>query len=262
MWSLNTFMLKQSSGLESLNLSENRKTKFFSGHKNTFGLRTGLPKYGGTCPGATQGAGGCQCSRGEKDEPICYAAKLRRIYPNYGKTEDYNTDLLLSASYDEMVILIRNTVMKWLLNGGYRKQYFRLHMGGDFFNETYTQAWKKVIKEWSFVKFWTYTRSMFAVPILADCKNLSLYLSCDPANQEEVMKAYSPYKGYSNVAIAWMGNSFPEDVLNDRNHLVCPEITKKIKSSKVEGACSRCRACIDRPLKTGKMRHIQFPIHR
>jgi hypothetical protein len=254
--------LNKLSGLESLNLSDNRKTKFFSGHKNTFGLRTGLPKYGGTCPSATFGEGGCLCGRGAKGEPTCYAAKLRRIYPNYGKTEDHNTDLLLNATYEEMVIIIRNTVMKWLLNGGHKKQYFRLHMGGDFFNETYTRAWKHVIDEWPLVKFWTYTRSMFALPILADCKNLSLYLSCDPANAEEVRKAYEPYKNYNNVAVAWMGNSFPEAVLNDRKYLKCPEVAKKLKSTKTEGACSRCRACIDRPLKDGKLRHIQFPIHK
>jgi hypothetical protein len=255
-------MMKKISGLESLSLSDNRKTKFFSAHKNTFGLRTGLPINGGTCPGATLGEGGCLCSRGEQGEPTCYAAKLRRIYVNYGKTEDRNTDLLLSLDRAGMIIVIRNTVMKWLLNGGHKEQYFRLHMGGDFFNEDYTYAWKHVIKEWPLVKFWTYTRSLFAIPILADCKNLSLYLSCDPVNQEEVLKAYEPYREYSNIAIAWMGNSFPENLVNDRKYLKCPEVSKKLKSTKDEGACSRCRACIDRPLKTGKMRHIQFPIHR
>jgi hypothetical protein len=248
--------------LKSLNLSDNRKTKFFAEHKNTFGLRAGLPEHGGTCPGATQGEGGCMWARTENGDPTCYAAKLRKIYPNYGKTEDHNSTMLKEASFEEKVDILRNTVIKFLLNGGFKKQYFRLHMGGDFFNEEYARAWKHVIEEWPNVKFWTYTRSMFAVPILADCKNLALYLSCDPVNISEVRETYRKFKEYPNIAVAWMGNDFKSEDFDDRNYMVCPEVAKKLKSTKTEGACSRCRACIDRPLKTGKLRHIQFPIHR
>ena len=249
--------------LLSLSLSDNRKTKFIPEHKNTFGLRTGHLADGGTCPGATKGEGGCLWTKRPDGAPTCYAAKLRKIYQNYGSVEDRNTDMLLQASSEEKVNILRNTVIKFLLNGGYKKQYFRLHMGGDFFNEDYAQAWKKVIEEWPNVKFWTYTRSMFAVPILAECKNLSLYLSCDPVNLSEVREVYREYKDYSNIAIAWMGNGeFKSTGFDNRQHMVCPEVAKKIKSTKTEGACSRCRACIDRPLKTGNMRHIQFPIHR
>lgn len=248
--------------LESLKLSDNRKTRFHADHKNTFGLRTGRLENGGTCPGSTKGEGGCLCLRGAGGEATCYAAKLRRIYPNYGVVEDHNTDLLLACDREEMIDILRNTVIKFLLNGGNKHQYFRLHMGGDFFNEEYTYAWRHIMNEWPTVRFWTYTRSMFAVPILADVKNLALYLSCDPDNKEEVLKVYEKYKGNDNIAVAWMGNEFPDNDISDRKYLACPEVTKKLKSTKTEGACARCRGCIDRPLKDGKMRHIQFPIHR
>jgi hypothetical protein len=248
--------------LKSLNLSDNRKTKFMPEHKNTFGLKTGLREFGGTCPGATSGPGGCLWSKTENGEPTCYAAKLRKIYKNYGVTEDHNTQLLLNASKGEKIEILRNTLMKFLLNGGYKKQFFRLHMGGDFFNEEYTQAWKHVIDEWPNVKFWTYTRSMFAVPILAECKNLSLYLSCDPVNISEVRETYRKFSSYPNIAVAWMGDGFETSGFEDRPYMACPEVTKKLKSTKNEGACSRCRACVDRSLKDGNMRHIQFPIHR
>ena len=240
--------------LISLKLSENRKTRFHKEHKNTFGLKTGKLEDGGTCPGATEGEGGCL--------GICYACTTSRIYKNYKKVEDYNTDILMRADYDLKVEVIRNTVMKFLLNGGNKKQYFRLHMGGDFFNEEYTRAWAYVMKEWPSVKFWGYTRSLFALPILAEVKNMSVYLSCDPVNKEEVLKAYEPYKDYPNVGIAWMGNNFPEELISDREYLACPAVKGQVKSTKDYGACSRCRACIDRPLKSGMMRHIQFPIHR
>jgi hypothetical protein len=240
--------------LTSLKLSDNRKTRFCADHKNTFGLKTGKPETGGSCPGATEGEGGClEC---------CYAKNIGKLYKGYASVEDYNSAILQEAKYEEKVTIIRNSVMKFLLTGGNKHQYFRLHMGGDFFDEEYTWAWYAVIKEWPSVKFWAYTRSMFAVPILAKLKNLSLYLSCDPVNKKEVLETYSKHSDCDNIAIAWMGNEFPEAEINDRNYLACPEVKKILKSSKTVGACSRCRACIDRPLKSGKMRHIQFPIHR
>jgi hypothetical protein len=240
--------------LLSFKLSENRKTRFHKNHKNTFGLKTGKPERGGTCPGATGGDEGC--------EDVCYACTTSRIYKNYQKVEDHNTNIILKADYPLMVEIIRNTVLKFLLGGGNTKQFFRLHMGGDFFNEVYARAWAHVMKEWPNTRFWGYTRSLFAIPILAEVKNLSIYLSCDPVNIKQVLKAYEPYRDYPNVAIAWMGDTFPEELLNDREYLSCPAVNKQTKSTKDYGACSRCRACIDRPLKTGKLRHIQFPIHK
>lgn len=247
--------------LKSLRLSDNRKTRFFKEHKNTFGIRAGRPVDGGTCPGSTVGEGGCMYRQKADGSPTCYAAKLRKIYPGYGKTEDHNTDLLMGADFDTKVEVIRNTLMKFLLNGGHQKQYFRLHMGGDFFNEEYTHAWAKVIAEWPLVRFWTYTRSMFAVEHLAHLDNLSLYLSCDPDNEEEVRRTWEAWKHRPNVAIAWMGNEIPA-FLEDRPVLPCPEVKKQLKTKDGVGACSRCRACVDRKLKDGNMRHIQFPIHR
>jgi len=240
--------------LLSLKLSENRKTRFFKEHKNTFGLKTGEINEGGTCPGATKGKEGCL--------DVCYACTTSRIYKNYKKTEDYNTFMLLNADYSLKVEILRNTLLKFLLNGGFMKQYFRLHMGGDFFNEEYARAWAHVMEEWPLVRFWGYTRSLFAIPILAEVKNMSIYISCDPVNIDAVLEAYEPYRNYPNVAIAWMGDNFPEDKINDRKFLTCPAVAKQLKSTKDYGACSRCRACIDRTLKTGELRHIQFPIHR
>jgi hypothetical protein len=218
-------------------------------------MRQGLPEDGGTCPCATKGQGGCL--------KVCYASNLRKLYKAYASVEDYNTGLIRDKTEDEMYAIIKNTVLKWMLTTGKDKPYFRLHTSGDFFSEEYARAWARVIEEFSgSVRFWTYTRSLFAVPILAKCKNLTLMLSCDPVNEEEVAAFYQDYKTYPNVAIAWMGNDRPTDLDRDREVLVCPEVTGKVKNTKQQGACSRCRACIDRPLRTGMTRHIQFPIHR
>lgn len=237
----------------SFQLTNNSKVRFFDGHNNTFSLTQGPPEEGGTCPMATAGEGGCL--------KVCYDKNLRKLYKKYAAVEDANTSKVIDASLDRMYRVIKNTVLKWLLNGGQSRPYFRIHTGGDFFSENYASAWAKVIEETPEVRFWAFTRSLFAVPILAECKNLTLMLSCDPVNRENMLKVYSAYKEYPNVAIAWMGSSFPSEV-DDRDQLDCPEVTGKIKKLKDIGACARCRVCVDRRLKNGKTRHVRFPVHR
>lgn len=235
-------------------LTNNSKVRFKSNHYNTFSLAQGSPEDGGTCPGMTLGKEGC----GEK----CYDKNLRKLYKAYAAVEDYNTNLVVNKLPSEIYEVIKNSVLYWLLSGGGDKNYFRIHTGGDFYSEEYARSWARVIEEYPGVFFWAYTRSLFAVPILAEIKNLTLYLSCDPVNKEEVLNVYDRYKHYPNIAIAWMGNDVPENIFSDKAFLVCPEVTGKLKNTKTEGACSRCRACVDRRLKNGKIRHIQFPIHR
>jgi hypothetical protein len=238
---------------DSFQLTNNSKVRFFDNHNNTFSLTQGPPSEGGTCPHATAGPGGCLA--------VCYDKNLRKLYKKYASVEDANTAKVIDADFDCMYRVIKNTVIKWLLAKGKEKPFFRIHTGGDFFNEPYARAWAKVIEETPSVKFWTYTRSPFAVPILAECKNLTLMLSCDAVNKEKVLELYSKYKDYPNVAVAYMGDDFPEDI-TDRPKLDCPEVTGKTKKLGNIGACARCRACVDRPLKSGEIRHIRFPIHR
>lgn len=238
----------------SFKLTDNSKVRFKKKHANTFSLASGLPEHGGTCVNATKGEGGCVGK--------CYDVNLRKLYKMYASTEDYNTSLVLDADYDTQRKIIDNSISKWLLNGGHADPYFRIHTGGEFFSEQYTRAWASVIEQRSGVRFWAYTRSLFAVPILAELKNLTLFLSCDPVNKEKVLEVYEKYKDYSNIAVAWMGNEIPDDLPNDRQRLVCPEVSGNMKKQESKGACARCRACVDRPLKSGKIRHIQFPIHR
>jgi hypothetical protein len=235
----------------SFKLTDNSKVRFHKEHKNTFSLAQGLPENGGTCVHAT-----ASCLK------VCYDGNLRKLYKNYAAVEDYNTALVINASHKEQVEIIRNTVTKWRLNGSDKSPYFRIHTGGEFFNKSYTRAWAKVIESNHDVNFWAYTRSLFAVPLLADLSNLTLYLSCDKDNHAEVFGVYEKYKDYPNIAIAWMGDDPPENFPNDRAVLDCPEVTGKTKKIGSVGACARCRACVDRRLRSGKTRHVRFPIHR
>lgn len=237
--------------MTSFKLTNNSKVRFRKNHMNTFSIRQGRPEDGGSCVNATEA-----CLK------VCYDANLRKLYKGYKAVEDDNYDLVKNASFEEHLEVIKNTVNKWLLTTGHDNPLFRIHTGGEFFNESYTRAWRQVIASTHEAYFWAYTRSMFAVPILAGLKNLTLMLSCDSDNQEEVLKVYEAYEHHPNIAVAWMGNVVPENFPKDRKILACPEVTGKTKNLDNQGACSRCRACIDRPLKSGNIRHIQFNIHR
>jgi len=236
-------------------LTDNRKVRHFRGHLNTFSILSGRIQDGGTCPGATEGEGGCV--------DVCYDCNLRQLYKGYDARELRNTIILKSAeTHEDQVQILRNTVTRWYHNGGHLAPYFRIHTGGDFYEIAYAKAWSQVISEFPHVRFWAYTRSFFAVPFLAKRKNLTLYLSTDPVNYQLAMKVYTRHAHLPNVGLAWMGNYLPSDFPTDREGLVCPSVTKKVKSTPHYGACSRCRVCIDRPARNGMVRHVQFPIHR
>jgi hypothetical protein len=236
---------------DSFKLTNNSKVRFFDKHDNTFSLAQGLPENGGTCVNATEA-----CLK------VCYDATLRRIYKHYRANEDYNKELVWDKPVQEQVQIIENSVKKWYLSTGKSQPYFRIHTGGEFFNENYASAWRSVIEETPEIHYWVYTRSLFAVPILAGLKNLTLMLSCDSDNKENVLKTYKLFKDHSNIAVAWMGDVVPEEFPKDRSLLICPEVTGKTKNIGKQGACARCRACIDRTLPSGNIRHIQFPIHK
>ena len=246
---------KKKSTENQLILSVNSKTKFSSNHKNTFGLNFGLPKDGGTCPGATKGGGGCLDVRTGLKRQTCYMAKVVQIYKAVGKRLDVNTKMVVGKSYDEMVIVLRATVTAFKAKCTKAKWCFRLHYSGDFFSVDYAKAWSQVISEFPEVKFWVYTRSHDLVQYLIDRTNLTLYLSVDPVNKVEGYKIYEQFNDRANLGLAWMGNTKPAE----HRWVTCPETSGILKNTDKQGACARCRLCIDR-YKT-KVKNIQFKIH-
>lgn len=245
-----------------LKLTGNSKTKFSKSHKNTFGLLHGLPKDGGTCVGATCGAGGCLDTRSGKKRKTCYVEKITQIYKNVGAVLLENTKQLEGKTQEEMIVILRETVEAFIKKSPANKLYFRLHWAGDFMNDDYVKAWSSVMKEFPNVRFWAYTRSYtektdFIAPLL-ECTNLSLYLSCDPVNVEEAKKVYEVYKlKHNNLGLAWMGNEAPDPTIF--RWVKCPEITGKVVSTDEAGACSKCRLCVDNYVN--RIKNIQFLIH-
>lgn len=236
-------------------MSINGKTKFSSNHRNTFGLNFGLPENGGTCPGATLGKGGCLEVRDGLKRPTCYMAKITQIYQAVGPKLQFNTDLLTGKSAEEMKGVMRRTVQSFVAENDREAWYVRMHYSGDFFSAEYAKAWSDVINEFPEVRFWVYTRSHDMIQFLVDCKNLTVFMSLDPVNKDQCLATYEQYKDKPNLGLAWLGPNAPVD----HRWVVCPETSGVIKSTKEQGACARCRLCVDR--YKSKVRNIQFQLH-
>ena len=124
------------------------------------------------------------------------------FWPSFDKTDNlfiyalsqkynllHNWELVKDADYDTLVKLISEMVDEFKQDCDKRnaKKLFRTHWDGDFFNETYTLAWKTVILNNTDTQFWVYTRVPSAARILNGIENLSLYFSTDDDNKEEAI---------------------------------------------------------------------------
>lgn len=201
---------------------------------NTFGLPAGQAF---SCPGATS-----VCSK------ICYAGNIEKVYTSVRNVLNVNWDLLKNADYQTMVTLLGTMIddfeaesEKW----GAEK-LFRIHWDGDFFNETYTEAWRDVVIAHPNTQFWVYTRSDFAVPILMNIDNLGLYFSADDANIDLATGLKKTY----GVKLAYLAENFEvgQRVIKEatgRPGAKCPENKKAIPLISTEGsACVRCSLCV------------------
>jgi len=123
---------------------------------------------------------------------------------------------------------------------------FRIHWDGDFFNDTYTYAWKVIIENHLDVQFWVYTRVKSAALILKDVVNLSLYYSTDDENKEIAFDL----KTNSKVRLAYLGKTFAatEDTMKEltgKPGAKCPENMKSIPLISSNGsACVSCGLCV------------------
>jgi hypothetical protein len=123
---------------------------------------------------------------------------------------------------------------------------FRIHWDGDFFNDTYTAAWKEVIIEHVDVQFWVYTRVKSAALILKDVSNLSLYYSTDDENKE----TGHDLKVNSGIRLAYLGKTFAvtESTMKEltgKPGAKCPENMKSIPLiSNAGSACVSCGLCV------------------
>ena len=238
-------------------LADNSKVKFNPNRKNTFGLNFGLPENGGTCPGATLGPGGCLNVRNGLKRPTCYMAKVTQIYKKVVGTLQYNSDLVVGKSYDEMLKVLTNTFDTFKNDNKREDWFFRITYSGDIFSKDFAKAVRDACKLFPEIQFWLYTRSFDCVEVLSEAQNLAVYLSVDPVNSVKGYEVYEGLKHRKNIGLAWMGT--PPST-SSYKFVSCPETSGKIENTKERGACSKCRLCFKYNEKIA-LRHIQFNIH-
>ena len=201
---------------------------------NTFGLPAGK-NY--SCPGATS-----VC------ESVCYAGKLEKVFPTVKKNLLHNWELLRNADGLEMVMLLTDMINDFLEDCEKKSapKLFRIHWDGDFFNDTYANAWKFVIEHNPDIQFWVYTRVKSAAIILKDIPNLSLYYSTDSDNKAIGIGLKTDH----GISLAYLAKNFAigqEDMktLTSKPGAKCPENKKAIPLISQKGsACATCKLCI------------------
>lgn len=227
-----TPMLKRSHDRKVANaVSPNGKTALIA---NTFGLPAGKAY---SCPGATS-----VC------ESVCYAGKLEKVYKGVRDNLLHNWNLLKDADYDTMVSLLSSMINSFRKDCEKRnaKMLFRIHWDGDFFNDTYTRAWRDVIESNPDIQFWVYTRVSSAIVWLKDISNLSLYFSTDDDNQEIA----HDLKLKQGIRLAYLGKTFAVTEskmkeLTGKPGAKCPENNKSIPLISANGsACVSCGLCV------------------
>jgi hypothetical protein len=212
-------------------VSPNGKTATIA---NTFGLPAGK-NY--SCPGAT-----ATC------ESVCYAGKLEKLFKGVKANLLHNWELLKDADYETMVTLLNEMIIDFKKDCAKKDAplLFRIHWDGDFFNDTYSYAWKQVIMDNSTVQFWVYTRVKSAALMLKDIPNLSLYYSTDDDNAN----VGAELKTLHGIRLAYLGKTFTatESKMKELTGKVgakCPENNKQIPLISQNGsACVSCGLCV------------------
>ena len=201
---------------------------------NTFGLPAGK-NY--SCPGATS-----VC------ESVCYAGKLEKLFKGVKTNLLHNWELLKDADQKTMEKLLSAMIDEFVIDCNKKDapKLFRIHWDGDFFNDTYTNAWKSIILNNTDIKFWVYTRVHAAAVMLKGIPNLSLYYSTDSENKQigvDLKKNHGIRLAYlaKNFAI---GQADMKELFN-RPGAKCPENLKSIPLiSNAGSACVSCGLCV------------------
>jgi len=212
-------------------VSPNGKTATIA---NTFGLPAGKAY---SCPGATS-----IC------ESVCYAGKLEKLFKGVKTNLLHNWELLRNADMDTMLILLDEMIVEFIADCEKKNapKLFRIHWDGDFFNDTYTYAWKVIIDNHPDIQFWVYTRVQSAALILKDIDNLSLYYSTDSENKSIGVELKQDH----GIRLAYLAKNFQigqadmKELFN-KPGAKCPENLKAIPLISTNGsACVSCGLCV------------------
>jgi ferredoxin len=202
---------------------------------NTFGLPAGKEF---SCPSQTS-----ICAK------VCYAGKLEKVYPAVRAVLMHNWEALKDAGKYDMCAMLDTMIEEFKQECDKKDapKVFRIHWDGDFFSDTYAEAWKLVITQHTDVQFWVYTRVESAARILTGIDNLALYFSTDADNKSTATNL----RAEGLVRLAYLADTF-EDAKQDMLSMTgkvgakCPENNKSIPLISANGsACFSCGLCIN-----------------
>ena len=118
---------------------------------------------GRTCPGAKD----CKAMVSEqgfliqgKDAKFrCYAATSELRAPKLKACRTHNLNMVKGKTIITMAKIIKASIL-YYLETNKDIELIRLHSSGDFFSQSYFDAWVKVANEMPNLKFYTYTKSL------------------------------------------------------------------------------------------------------
>ena len=91
---------------------------------------------------------------GKYAEHRCFSASNEAAFPAVFNSRKHNTDLLQSCkSEDEICTLLDRSIRKTF-------DPFRIHIGGEFYNQLYFDAWVKFASDNPYRVFYAYTKSL------------------------------------------------------------------------------------------------------
>lgn len=83
----------------------------------------------------------------------CFSASQEALYTYTYNQRKYNFDLVKKKETNEIIDLIKVSIPK-------NTKYIRIHVGGDFFNQKYFDAWLEVAKSTPEILFYAYTKAL------------------------------------------------------------------------------------------------------
>jgi Gene product 88 len=128
---------------------------------------------------------------GPKTEFRCFSASQEALYPAVRKQRFHNFQLLRNVrNVEEMTSMINSALPK--VNRKGKGKIVRLHVGGDFFSQTYFDAWLEVARLNPDRIFYAYTKSLqYWVNRLGQIpSNFKLNASVG-GKQDELIKLYN-----------------------------------------------------------------------
>jgi hypothetical protein len=210
------------------------KVRVRASQKNSFGL---MPGKEGTCPGATYGRGGCMECVGNNVRPTCYVHKAFRN-AKVKEILEHNTKVLKEATRSEMTRMLVYEFNRFEVEEANAKSpsfNYRLHWAGDVFSMAYAEALAYAIGKAPKTQFWIYTRSFDFVEPLVGVPNLNTFLSLDPCNWLDGLMVHAKYQD-QGLKVTYMNKE------NHGDYMPCPADAGNME---IEGACSKCRMCIN-----------------